>query len=94
VFPVFDIQEHGYDAVVCGDCWSLRGGDPGQWACSHCGGLQFDAYPCFSYQIEREDISGLGADAPQIEDCFDGFLLAARCKACAALDTPGDYECA
>jgi hypothetical protein len=98
VFPVFDIEKHGYDAVICGDCWYLRGGDPQRWTCRHCGGISFDAYPCFSYQCEAEDFGENGpfgpAESAHIQDIFDWFHLDARCQACGALDTPVDYECA
>jgi hypothetical protein len=101
-FPVFDIETHGYDAVLCGGCWSMRGGNPQRWSCRHCGGITFDAYPCFSYQLEAEDFEQNApfgptfgpAELAHIQDFFDWFQLDARCRACGTFDTPIDYECA
>jgi hypothetical protein len=91
---LFDVEKHGYDAALGNGCYSMRGeGAPQRFACPHCSGVTFEAYPSFSYQIEP--IEDLEPEVQaHIQDFFDGFGLDVRCVGCGTLITPIGYECA
>ena len=92
ITPLFNPQEHGYDAEF-GSCYSTPpSGEPQQFVCSQCSAVTFAVYPAFTYQLEGDEFEP--EQWAHIQDFFDWFTLDVRCKNCGTLCTASEYECA
>lgn len=88
---VFDVEKHGYDAVLGGGCCSRRAeGEESTLACAKCKGIIFAATAVVSYQFEDGEFD----DFERRQDIFDTFCLDVVCKGCGHRTGVCDYECA
>jgi len=91
---VFDIEQHGYDAVVCKDYRSIiptTAAEP--FRCATCGPAPMEVYVWFEYADDMFD-GDLDEYADRFQDIFTWFVTHGRCTKCSRVCDIVSYECA